>query len=116
MVSQGSRPLTISIRVGGNRERLQPSQSSLNAGNSHKPAQHPSYRQLPSSIIRTNYSRGINNYITKLKTKRKNILHDLSDIRDDMVTTFSMSPDPIRSDPQEMPIRLHAGGDAADGE
>ena len=96
MVSQGSRPLTISIRLGGNKERVQttvpPSQQSA----PHKVSQTPSYRHLPSSIIRINYSRSLNSYISKLKIKRKKLYGELSDLRDDSMSAFPLTPDPIR--------------------
>lgn len=62
----------------------------------HKSSQPPTYRQLPSNIIRINYSRGLNSYIPKLKAKRRDLFSDLSDIRDDSMSAFPLTPDPLR--------------------
>lgn len=96
MVSQGSRPLTISIRLGGNKERVQTTVPPPQPPVTHKVSQTPSYRHLPSSIIRINYSRSLNSYISKLKIKRKKLYGELSDLRDDSMSSFPLTPDPIR--------------------
>lgn len=95
-VSRGSRPLTISIRLGGNKETVQTTVPPAPAVQPHKSSQPPTYRQLPSSIIRINYSRGLNSYIPKLKAKRRDLFSDLSDIRDDSMSAFPLTPDPLR--------------------
>lgn len=96
VVSQGARPLTISIRVGGSRERVQSTLSSSSSVSGHRTQQTPSYRQLPSSIIRTNYSRGMNSFITKLKTKRTQLFNEASNLQDELTSIFPVNPDPVR--------------------
>lgn len=95
-VSRGSRPLTISIRLGGNKETVQTTVPQAPPAQPHKSSQPPTYRQLPSNIIRINYSRGLNSYIPKLKAKRRDLFSDLSDIRDDSMSAFPLTPDPLR--------------------
>lgn len=62
----------------------------------HKAPTVPSYRQLPSSIRRVHYTQSTKAIISKLQMKRKSILAEMSDLRDEFMLAFPLSPEPIR--------------------
>lgn len=65
--------------------------------NQSQPTTHkaPVYRQLNSKFLRVN-SRGLNKETKRLKDKRKAVLEELSNLRNESMSAFPLTPDPIR--------------------
>lgn len=91
MASQGSRPLTISIRLSGVKEKVNTPPAVQKPAQQHKAPTVPSYRQLPSSIRRVHYTQSTKAVISKLQMKRKSILAEMSDLRDEFMLAFPLS-------------------------
>ena len=96
VASQGSRPLTISIRLSGVKEKVNTPPVNPKPAGQHKVPSVPTYRQLPSTLRRVHYSQSTKSTISKLQMKRKEILTELSDLRDESMLAFPLSPEPIR--------------------